>query len=196
MNTLEIWNALSSNIHTKKYFKGVFSLDRIPKFIKNKPALLVVNIDKSNKPGSHWVAIYLPLKGNAEYFDSYGIKPMHDEFIKFFKRQKFVKILYNKIQLQNYFSTVCGQYCCVFLLQRTKKKTLENFIKTYFNKQNFEVNDKIVETLFLKNFKRNIMHGGGSVENLNFKDKIMFSKNMKNQVQTCSAYIKGRKFYK
>lgn len=196
MNTLEIWNALSSNVHTKKYFKGVFSLDRIPNVIKNKPALLVVNTDKSNKPGSHWIAIYLSLKGKAEYFDSYGIKPMHDEFIKFFKKQKLAKIIYNKIQLQNYFSTVCGQYCCVFLLQRSKNKTLENFIKTYFNKRNFEDNDKIVETLFLKNFNRNIMHGGGSVKNSNSAGKIMYSKNVKNQVQTCRAYLNGRKFYK
>lgn len=196
MNTLEIWNALSTNVHTKKYFKGVFPLDRIPKFIKNKPALLVVNTDKSNKPGSHWVAIYLPLKGNAEYFDSYGIKPMHDEFIQFFKRQKFVKVLYNNIQLQNYFSTVCGEYCCVFLLQRTKNKTLENFIKTYFNKKNFEDNDKIVETLFLKSFNRKIMQGGGPIKNLHSKRRIMNSKKMKNRVQTCNAYLKDKKFYK
>lgn len=67
MNTLEIWNTLASNKYTKNYFKGVYPLDCIPKIIKDKPALLVVNLDKSNQPGSHWVAIYLPTKGNPEY---------------------------------------------------------------------------------------------------------------------------------
>lgn len=154
MNTLEIWNALSENRYTQKYFKGVFPLDLLPKLIKKKPALFVVNTDRSNKPGSHWVAIYLPMKGKPEYFDSYGIQPIHNEFLEFFKRNKFTKVLYNKTQLQNLLSTVCGQYCCVYLLYKAQKKSLENFIETNFEKDKFRKNDKRVETLFLKNFER------------------------------------------
>lgn len=88
MNTLDIHNVLSSNRYTKKYFKGVFLLDNIPKYVKKRPALLVVNHDKSFLPGSHWVAIFLPKtnRTNAEFFDSYGTKPIHKEFLKFFKQ--------------------------------------------------------------------------------------------------------------
>lgn len=47
MNTIDIWNALASNKYTKKYFHGVYPLDGIPNIIKNKTALLVVNLNKS-----------------------------------------------------------------------------------------------------------------------------------------------------
>lgn len=57
MNTLETWSALSTNKYTKNYFKGVFSLDKIPKFITRRPATLVVNTDKASQPGTHWLAI-------------------------------------------------------------------------------------------------------------------------------------------
>lgn len=157
MNTLEIWNALASNTYTNNYFKGVYPLDRIPQIIKNKPALLIVNLDKSNSPGSHWVAIYLPIKGNPEYFDSFGIKPLHNEFLEFFKKNKYTRVLYNKTQLQDFASTVCGQYCCVYLLHKAKNITLKSFIESNFKRGNFHCrrrqNDKKVEALFRRNFK-------------------------------------------
>lgn len=189
MNTLEIWNALGSNKYTKKYFKGVFPLDRIPRIISKRPALLVVNTDKSNRPGRHWVAIYLPSKGNPEYFDSYGLKPIHKEFIKFFKRQNFTKILHNEMQLQDFLSTVCGQYCCVYLLNRAKNKTLQQFIKKYFKSGKFRQNDKRVQKLFLKNFKLHTtpnMFGSGSRQ-------CQLDKSY--HAQSCTAYL-NKKNYK
>lgn len=157
MNTLEIWNTLASNKYTKNYFIGVYPLDRIPKIIKNKPALLIVNHDKSNSPGSHWVAIYLPVKGSPEYFDSFGIEPLHKEFLKFFKKNKYTRVLYNKTQLQDFVSTVCGQYCCVYLLHKAKNITLKSFIESNFKRGNFRQNDKKVETLFRRGFKNKRM---------------------------------------
>ncbi|HBK84198.1 MAG TPA: hypothetical protein DDZ41_11510 [Flavobacterium sp.] len=152
MNTLEIWNALSSNKYTKNYFKGVFPLDRIPKTIANKPALLIVNLDKSNRPGSHWVAIHFPVKGVPEYFDSFGMEPYHKEFFKLFKLNKFRSVLYNKTQLQDFLSDVCGQYCCVYLLNKAKNISLKDFIQTNFRLKKFRENDKKVRSLFQQNF--------------------------------------------
>ncbi len=177
MNTLEIWSALSTNKHTKKYFKGVFPLDKIPKFIKNRPGALVINTDKSNQPGTHWVAIYISADNYAEYFDSYGRKPIHKEFIKFFQRNKIPIILYNKTHLQGYFSTVCGQYCCMYLLHRSKNRTLKNFIKTSFKNQNLEENDDKVKKLFSNHFK---LRGSK-----NYMKRQM--NHLQNQVQTCRA---------
>lgn len=176
MNTIQIWNALSANQYTNKYFKGVFPIDRIPKFIRSRPALLVVNTDKSNQPGTHWIALYLNSKGSVEYFDSYGREPKHKEFIKFFKRNKLHTIFYNKTQLQSFLSDVCGQYCCVYLLQKSKKCTLNNFVNKYFKGQSFILNDIKVNKLFSDNFP---------------DFKIIKSSNKKfiKQVQTCHKLI-------
>ena len=36
--------------------------------------LLVCNTDPSNRPGSHWIAIYVE-DGRGEFFDSFGRRP-------------------------------------------------------------------------------------------------------------------------
>ena len=54
LSTLDIEKVMKSNKYTKKYLKGVFAIDKIPKKIKSKPSMFVINTDKSNKPGQHW----------------------------------------------------------------------------------------------------------------------------------------------
>lgn len=172
MNTLQIWNALLYNNYTKKNFKGVFPLDKIPSIIKDKPALIVVNTDKSNQPGTHWVALYLSSKGGGEYFDSYGRKPIQKEILNFFRRNNIKSIIYNKTLLQDYFSIVCGQYCCVYLLYKAKNCSLNNFVKLFDKKKNLQENDEFVSKMFLNNF---------SIK------KIKKRNNM-NNVQSCCAF--------
>lgn len=52
--------------------------------------------------------------------------------MKFFQKNKFTSVLYNTTQLQDFVSTVCGQYCCVYLLSRVKNITLQKFIEKNF----------------------------------------------------------------
>ena len=44
------------------------------------------------------------------YFDSYGLPPLYQEFLTFLEKN----YTYNDIQLQEPFTTVCGQYCVLF----------------------------------------------------------------------------------
>lgn len=154
MNTLNIQKALESQRCTKKYFRGVFALDKIPKKVKTKPAMYVINTDKSDKPGEHWLAIYFPSKGCAEFFDSYGRSPSKYADINRFLKHNSKCISYNKKQLQSIFTGVCGQYCCVFLINRCKRKSLKSFIKL-FNVKNQIENDLKIKKLFKKEFYRN-----------------------------------------
>ena len=48
------------------YFKGVFSIDTIPKNLKNK-SFFVSNLSQHNLPGTHWIG-FLCLKKNQKYF--------------------------------------------------------------------------------------------------------------------------------
>lgn len=175
MNTLEIWNAMTTNKYTKKIFKGVFPLDEIPKTILKRPAGIIVNTDKSTQPGTHWIALYLPVKDRAEFFDSYGRAPMHNEFLEFFIKNKIKKILYNKTQLQSVFSAVCGQYCCFYLLARSNNCSLKKFKNKFFKNQNLIQNDTNIKRLFYNHF-----------ENLsNKKQNGRGCKSKIKQVQTC-----------
>ena len=47
-------------------FDGVFSVDNMPEYAR----LLVCNMDPSDKPGRHWMAIYIE-DGCGDLFDSF-----------------------------------------------------------------------------------------------------------------------------
>ena len=50
-------------------FVGVFASDRIPKLKEGQYAIL--NLDKSDEPGSHWIAV--AMKNNKTHvYDSFG----------------------------------------------------------------------------------------------------------------------------
>ena len=57
-------------------FVGVFALDKLPQTLNRHATIkMIVNLDPSNLPGSHWVAIYRRNDGIAYYFDSFGDPP-------------------------------------------------------------------------------------------------------------------------
>ena len=81
MNTFQISSILESLPSTSTIFKGVLARDH---FIQQKiayPSLFVCNTDNSDKPGTHWVAIYFSKDKTCEYFDSYGILPLFEDVV-------------------------------------------------------------------------------------------------------------------
>ena len=53
-----------------KKFKGVWPSDKIPKLGKNQ--YVILNLDKSNEEGSHWIAMIKDSKENTYIYDSFG----------------------------------------------------------------------------------------------------------------------------
>lgn len=145
MNTLEISAALAGNKFTKSSFKGVYALNRIPKVLI-RPAAIVVNTDPSSQPGTHWIAMYFPRKGCAEFFDSYGLRPSRKEFVETLQSNAGCYISNGK-RLQGDFSSVCGQYCCLFIWNRCKKKSMADFIQLFSRRQQ-HLNDRKAEQMF------------------------------------------------
>jgi len=83
MNTNEIVNVLSTECGLGISFAGVFPCDRLPLSIQN-PGAVICNTDPHDKPGAHWVAMYVD--GDVgEYFDSYGLPPINSNFVNFLK---------------------------------------------------------------------------------------------------------------
>ena len=92
MNSDEIERFLSRRLTD---FDGVFSIDTLP----DRPRLLVCNTDPSDKPGRHWVAIYVDDDGNrGEFFDSFGRRP--DDVFERYMNRHCSSWIFNGRQLQ------------------------------------------------------------------------------------------------
>lgn len=152
MNTLEIRRILSNNRLTKRCFRGVYSADMIPNRVNNKPASYVINTDPSYAPGTHWVAVHLPSRGPAEFFDSFGRAPFIKSFATFIANNSKGHI-HNKVELQDRTSFMCGKYCCLYLLDRCSGKSMKHFVNRFIANMP-EVNDRIANFLFKKQFKK------------------------------------------
>ena len=108
--------------------------------IERFPNGFISNTDPSDRPGQHWVAIYVDENAKAEFFDSYGIKP-NKMFMDYLKKYKSYS--YNRQRLQDAFSTTCGQYSLCYLFYRTMGLYLSNFLKA-FDKTDFHFNDHLI----------------------------------------------------
>jgi hypothetical protein len=111
----------------------------IKKLIENKikKVGIIYNLDPHDKPGSHWVAMYLDLnKKNVYYFDSYGTKPPTEveKLIERIQEQGKelgfeIKYEYNMTRHQ-YQNSECGVYSIYFITQLLEGKKSFNNINT------------------------------------------------------------------
>ena len=95
---------------------------------------VIFNLDPHDKPGSHWVAVFLnDNKKTIYYFDSYGDKP-HPQIKKFINEvidqsrslNHTYKYLENKKRHQ-FGNSECGMYSMYFITQMLQSKCFEKF---------------------------------------------------------------------
>lgn len=150
MDTTEIIHALKTNKCTKRYFRGCFAADKLPKKFK-KPAIFVVNTEESHLSGSHWISILVGKDNTGEYFDSLGRPPTVNHHITFLNQHCRNKCYYNNIPVQGPFSIKCGQFCILYVLFRVTNKKMSSFLR-FFTRNDFNLNDSIVDEMFNVNF--------------------------------------------
>lgn len=126
MNTVELLRVLP---RTNARDGGVYPVDEIP-WSWTRPYALIINTDEHTKPGKHWVAVHLDAAGNGTYFDSYGIPPQDPRIVRRLARNS-KQFYWNEKRLQSFSSSVCGQYCVVFLWSLCMGNTLHNFIQNF-----------------------------------------------------------------
>lgn len=148
-------------------FRGVYSADQIHQETVNilnmLPSGVIVNTDPGWLEGKHWIALYIYQTQKSliiEYFDSFGYRsPEKFTKTKYFKtfvhvlktkhNKQTIKIHVNKQRLQSTISSVCGQYCCMYLFFRCKFNNMNEIMDTYFTPgHNFLANDCKVEQLY------------------------------------------------
>jgi hypothetical protein len=133
LSNIEISEMMKKYI--KKGFKGILPYDLLSriKIDSSHDSSYILNLDKSNLPGSHWVALFIePSRKTIEYFDPFGADPPTDvmkEIEKLVKRS-FPKGLYqfkiNRVKKQNAKTANCGFFSMQFIVDRINGKSFKN----------------------------------------------------------------------
>lgn len=150
MNTTEIVNLLSSNKITRPYFLGCFPIDCLPDVnrFEHVKFSLVVNLDKSTGPGTHWCAIFFN-KGKMYYFDSFG-RPPSSKYLRKWFRNFVSKVYFNKIKHQDIMSTRCGGFCCWLIFEMSCGSSFSQLVKFL---ESIDFDD-----MYIKGFMKNVFN--------------------------------------
>ena len=101
-------------LYSIKYFRNVFMQDALPFKISRQNECGIINLDRNDGPGTHWVA-YRKTKNVIKYFDPAGNLAPPPKIVEYFHSRGPVNISYNYNQRQ-YKTYNCGHLCLEFLL--------------------------------------------------------------------------------
>jgi len=108
---------------------------------------IIFNLDTHDKPGSHWVGLFINTKKRKIiYMDSYGDKPPKEvnklaNRIENQSTKLGAKYDYHKITMRHQYSnSECGMYCLYFIVEQVKGKNWKYF-------DNYKIPDKKMKKL-------------------------------------------------
>jgi hypothetical protein len=107
-------------------FRGVFPSDKIPK-LNGIKRYCILNLDKSDEPGSHWVALAKLQDGETIFYDSFG--RCHTKIIPNLNLSGNGRIINSeKDREQTTVEENCGQRCLAFLMIVDRYDRLARFV--------------------------------------------------------------------
>ena len=129
MNTAQLWKCVKQNELLQRYCTGIYASDTVPKKFNSLPTCYIMNTDPIALPGKHWVAVYISLYGQLEFFDSYGRKPCT-------VTPNLCKLavgdwLENTETLQSLQTSTCGQYCLYYLSHRCAGRQMKEIVSDF-----------------------------------------------------------------
>ena len=132
MDTVQLTLIFKKDRYTRGVFQGVYPSDKLPRCVSSYPALLITNVDTSDKPGSHWVAFYFTKNRERECFDSYGLPSSSytGTFTSVLKNNS-TNWTFHSVTLQSVDSIVCGHYCLYFSLFRCRHISMSTIVHRF-----------------------------------------------------------------
>ena len=130
MDSKEIKDLMMKDQKIKKNFKGVYPIDLIPENVEY-PSLIVVNLDTSEKKGSHCIVLHYISNHIVEHFDSIGRKP--DEYINNILFKQNVTYKYNNKRLQSLYSNTCGLFCLFYSYYSSRNEDMVRVLHRFGN---------------------------------------------------------------
>lgn len=103
----------------------------------------IINLDRNNNGGTHWVCYSnLPKYDFVLYFDSFGLPPSN--LIADFLKTSGKKIKYNNSEMQLFSSIMCGYYCLYVLDKLNKGENLYDVLYK-FKQDPVIFNEKLIK---------------------------------------------------
>ena len=137
---LTIKNNAQLSSKNEPRFSGVYSRYSLPKI---KDGTYVINLDKYEPMGTHWIVLYVN-GDNVAHFDSLGVEHITKEIKKFIGNKTISTYIF---RIQAYDSIICDYFCIGFIEFMSKGKSL--LVYTNFLSPNeYGKNDKIVLKYF------------------------------------------------
>lgn len=151
-NDLE-WMVSSDKI-LRKNVHGIYPSDMMPTLDFSKGFGLIANTDESDRPGQHWLAVFIPNKGPPEFFDPLAFPPIHyvDHFENFLVNRG-PQYKFNTQKVQSDESTQCGLFCIYYLYFRSRNVSFEDILSSFSHR--LSENDKKLLTFFHNHFSSN-----------------------------------------
>jgi len=141
----------------RPYFQGVYAADRLPR--KVSEGGYIVNTDPHDKPGQHWLALWVDAPSHCEVFDSYGLP------LLFYKEpslhqwwNQFANITRSGQAIQSLESQACGHYCIQYLKAKAKGIPLTDFLKQW-DETDLVLNDVHVGEMIKDSVLDQVMQG-------------------------------------
>ena len=152
MDTLQILDVFHHDpcFKGRAGFLGVFPRDKLP-LLKDPrlPLGLIINSDKANLPGQHWLAVFVNAKGHVCFFDSFGKSSLFygieiDKFIC--DSFPWTKGNYqeNHTQVQHPRSSLCGLFSIFFLYFSCRGLSLAEIIRKFEYPKHLHFNDTVL----------------------------------------------------
>ena len=108
----------------------MYSIDLIPKNIEHPSLIVVLNLDSSEKKGSHWIVLHYILNQIVEHiFGSIGRQP--DEYIYNILFKQRLTYKYNNKRLQSLYSNTCGLFCLFYSYYSSRNEDMVRILDRF-----------------------------------------------------------------
>ena len=145
VTTKQLAELANSEDTLRKHFAGVYAADTLPKNPGRSTARgYIVNTDPHSKPGRHWIALWT--EGDiCQVMDSYGLPLAAHQVpqLQTWLRTHWPLLESNTSSLQAINSATCGHYALRFLIDRSRGKTMRQFLEL-FDPYDYVYNDALI----------------------------------------------------
>lgn len=142
MNNEQLWKCVKQDQLMWRYCTGIYACDTVllpRKKINSLPICYIMNTDPIALPGKHWIAVYLSIYGQHEFFDSYGRQ--QSTVAPYLPKIKAAAAaatmagrsdwLENTVTLQSPHTSTCGQYCLYYLSHRCAGRQMKDIVNDF-----------------------------------------------------------------
>ena len=142
-------NDLNKRLAKNPKYQGSFAADELAEIkIFPYPSIFIVNLDKRERGGNHWIAIAIYMNDFYICDSLGGLVPDNtfpSELVNFITNLSTKRTLHITQQLQPSDSKLCGHYCVAFVNEMTRHNCFDKFLALFTCNRN--QNDVIVRFL-------------------------------------------------